>query len=85
MDSEACGRVVDGDGKPMRGIEVHLVDPKTGDQGSDVSNTDGAFCVQYLAPGDHQVSVNSNGQRLPLLAPTAPVKLGAGRTENSRS
>jgi hypothetical protein len=80
-DSQVCGRVVDGDGSALRGIEVRLVDPTNSDQGGDVSNATGAFCIRYLAKGGHQLAAYSNGQSLEVSSPKGLVPIGAGRSD----
>lgn len=77
-----CGNVIDEAGRPLRGIDIRVLDPKTGDGGSDLTATDGTFCARMLTGNArYQVTAFAGGQRLEPLVPRPDVEVGAGRVD----
>lgn len=77
-----CGKVIDENGKPLRGIDVRALDPKTGDQGHDLTAADGTFCARLLTGNArYQVNAFAGGIRLEPLTPRSDVEVGDGRVD----
>ena len=77
-----CGKVIEENGKPLRGIDVRALDAKTGDQGHDLTAADGTFCARLLTGNArYQVNAFAGGIRLEPLTPRSDVEVGDGRVD----
>ena len=81
-NASICGQVTDENSKPLRGIDVRALDPKTGDQGHDLSGPDESFCARLLTGhARYQVNVFAGGQKLEPVRSLSDIEVGDGRVD----